>query len=66
MTREQFEKLKKGSIIKSRGNRKRYVMMKSNNGYIRLRKLSYDRGYPHDYVGYLYSDICRGYKIVKY
>lgn len=65
MTRAQFEKLKKGSIVRSPGNRKREVLDK-RGAYITLRKLSYGSGYPHDYTGYLYSDICRGYTVVKY
>lgn len=65
MTRKQFDRLKKGSVIVSPGNRKR-VVMDRHNGYIKLRKLSYNTGYPHDYTGYLYSDISRGYKVIKY
>lgn len=65
MTRAQFEKLKKGSIVRSHGNRKR-VVVERIGAYIRLRKLSYGSGYPHDYTGYLYSDISRGYTVVKY
>ncbi len=65
MSRKQFEKLKKGSIVVSAGNRKRTVVDKIGN-YIKFRKLSYGGGYPHDYTGYLYSDISRGWKVVKY
>lgn len=65
MSRKQFEKLKKGSVVVSTGKRQRTVVDKIGN-YIKFRKLSYGGGYPHDYTGYLYSDISRGWKVVKF
>lgn len=65
MTRKQFDKLKKGSVVISAGKRKRTVIDRIG-AYIRFRKLSYNTGYPHDYTGYLYSDISRGWKVISY
>ena len=65
MSRAQFDKLKKGSIVVSSGKRKRTVVDRIG-AYIQFRKLSYNTGYPHDYTGYLYSDISRGWKVISY
>ena len=65
ISKKQYEKLKKGSVLLSLGGRRRIVLSKTEYGYIKLRKLGYSK-IPFDYVGYLYSDICRKYKILKY
>lgn len=66
MSREQFERLTKGSVVLSVGGRKREVLYKGENGYIRLRKLGWRGRWQQDYVGYLYSDICFRYRVLKY
>lgn len=66
ITRESFEKLQKGSILISVLGRKREVLHKGENGYIRLRKVSWKGLHQGDYTGYLYSDICFKYRVLKY
>ena len=66
MTRQQFEKLKKGSVLLSKGGRRRTVLDIQGNGYIKITKLSWGGMRYSNYVGYLYSDICYTHKVIKY
>jgi len=66
MSKLQFSRLKAGSIIKSPYGQKRVVLSTFNNRYIVLKKMNRYSTSGINETAYLYSDICKKYKLVRY
>ena len=66
MTKLQFSKLRAGSIIKSPLGQKRSILRTINGRYIVLRRMNRYSTSGINETAYLYSDICKKYKVVRY
>lgn len=66
MSKKQFERLKAGSIIKSPYGQKRVVLRIMNNRYIVLKRMNRYTTSQINETAYLYSDVCKKYKVVRY